>query len=675
MNIIVFVKDTDEYIFERFIESFHHNCIDKDNVTIKIYGNISDHVVQQFPSLRIIHEKKTDWYHKYSDELMDDNLLKLISITESTTSKVCLFPVSCIFLRYFSLREYINSYCNKYYYCSKAKHSLLLPDELLERNKIIDATDMNDYHEINTHIYHKLCCCELLSVLLNKYELCVKIPTFNFVQLYHIFVAMQHNLIPNIMLYDTYELLKDAFYDFNKLNSDTYASSVLSNFSTYASVNFSNVNNAMKVINILGLPILTYLPNNINQQVVLLNSNIVIGECAKCQLTEKLLKQNAYNLKICVSVSGLVRPNDNLRLVNNFLYNCPYNVYYYLSSENKQLLKENISDKTRLFNIDNSNQHKDTIAKYVQPKTRQDMVSNTCSMFYKKRRIWEFINRKHYDIIVSLRPDLLPLDGQYLIQILIKVLTNYDDTVLFIPKFYNSHGVTDSMAIGGYNVMSYYMKMYDHINTFLNKYYFNPEFLVYKYLHDNGIVFSVFDFVYKIYWHDISSMKFWWRYEFDIEHICNEYLSLKAHSIEALQTKVSNKKYIIMHPKSNLFLSVIRDKLILTDRYANGFYIRPHYDKCIRANIVYVPERHSSRELILSISDNNSEFCFNNEQDDVHTQFYVHMTSRGIHFATILTHHLRNRMGTFGRYIGVCDGVVISDMEMCENSLWNIREK
>lgn len=669
MDIIIFVNSNDEDIFQRFLESFYKNCADKANVDIYAYMSSECNVIKQYPALKIHPILGNEWYTKYHDGILPIDILKLLAINNSHVNQICLFTPNMIFLRKFSLYDYINEYRNRLYYCSKATHSILLPDEIVERNKILEISDINDYHEVNHGIYDRMVCSKLLLVLINKYHFINNIPDFHFEEIYQTYrFSTSHDII----LYDTYELLKDGLTDFDKLNSDKYINSVLLSLPEYSN-NFSNIGHTIRILNILGLKMMHYLPNSINHQITLLDQSILIGYCQSCNLTNQMLERDAYNLRVGICVSGLLRSNDNLHMINTFMLHCPFDIYYYLASESKIIQKATFNQRIQLFNIDNNVPYKNATAKHVQPKTKSDMVSNTCAMFYKKRRIWEFVSNKKYDLIVSVRPDILPLDGQYMIHLIINAILHIDNNTLLIPKFYNSHGITDSLAFGNYHVMKMYMKLYDSIDTFLKTYYFNPEFILYKYLHDNGIKFSVFDFVYKIYWHENYALNFWWRYEFDIQSICNEYLELKTNSVETLHMRISNNKYIIM--KDNQYLSVIGDKVVLSDKFMNTFRIRTHYDKCIRANLVFIPERKSARELLLSVKQNNNEVCLTLDQDDLNTQFYIYCTSCGIYFASIKSHSITNRLGQFGCYLGINGSGIVSDMEKCDKSKWIIREK
>lgn len=218
----------------------------------------------------------------------------------------------------------------------------------------------------------------------------------------------------------------------------------------------------------------------------------------KCFLLDKLLSNNAYNLKIALGVSGLIRKNDDISYFLLFIENYQIDKFYYLTLEDKKKLPEKFSDEKYLL-YDNEKMD-NLIAKHKQPNTKDDMVANSCQMFRKKRRLYDMIP-KTYDIIIHMRPDLVSMDGKCLLHIMIDILSNYDSNAIYLPKFYNSFGVADTMAIGSFHIMEKYLKLYDKMNIFLSEYIFNPEYLVYKHLTENSIEIKPFDWVHRIYHH------------------------------------------------------------------------------------------------------------------------------------------------------------------------------
>lgn len=720
----------------------------------------------------------SDLIKEYScDSINSQHLIHLLAIINKShdlSQYVCVLPTNIIFIRKFLLKKYIDNYSTQYYYCSKSSNIFPLPDDIISRNECVDSSDIIWYNEVPTYIFDKRVVCDLYTFMIEKYKSIKNIPDFSFEQCYYVFYKkyQSNKNYPKVSWVDSYELLKFTLSSQSQQqlelmsslsDSDTPLASLESKATTSGpnswcftsesstperdspsrhfsqdekfapekakisiieqalnliETSYVNMSTALNIYTTLNIKTFHFNNKNINNILfMLINKEIFFCLCDYWNIIEKLMSNNVFNLNIAIGVSGLVRIVDNINILYNFLQLCPYDTFFYITTENKHLPKEN-NVCIKKFVIDNTRIYQNVIAKYKQPHTKDSMVINTCEMTYKKQRLCDYINQfDTYDIIVNIRPDLLSMDGQFMMHIILKVLLKYQHNTLYIPKIYNSLGITDTIAIGDKNVMTKYLHIHEHINTFLSSYYFNPEYLFYKYITGNGITIDVFDWIYKIFWHHPDALTYWWRYEFDIEKYVREYLKTKVMSLETLvnMNSVQNeKKYLICHKQTGQYLNICNGQLQINRKRNTKFQIHQHHDKIIRCYIRAFPEiiafkkqfavmsassgskvlscfasdKESTEKLhdiveitklykptqnILTTSSktNTLEFC--DDMNLLQSQFYLLHVNDYFLIISTESHYLENRCGTFGRYIGVSDNMIITDMENCVEAQWSLQ--
>ena len=702
------IEDIGYNTLKRFLTSFDKNCLDKKSINIHLVGNKQEitTVISEF-QLKInviIYDDLISTYSLDKHIPLSLGMLKILSILKIKSNYVIMFSIYTLFIRKFRMLDYFMDYVNKFYYCSAPIHLYPCYDEIIVRNQILDDSipskayvkfeniDMFWYNEFPIGIFNKVVVNDMFLFLQMKYTDLMCIPPLNFEQCYYAFYRLYQDSknYPIVSLVDTYDRIKDILPQdtFEKLCLITPYYSLMKNSEQFLNNSFTDINLFKNIYTSLDVPIFNAMTNNlntpsefishnshINQHIFLLSTqSIIFCVCNECQMCENLINKNAYNLKIAIGISGLVRMSDNLKLIYNFIQLCSFDTYFYLATENKTNIIPTTNNTQ--FIIDNTNQYQTAVAKYKQPNTRDDIVSNTCAMFYKKRRLLDYIKPSHnYDMIVSLRPDLLSLDGKYLIHIILNVLLMYNKNTIYVSKMYNSLGITDTISIGSIFVMRKYLSIHDRLPEFLNSYYFNPEYLTYKHIVENGININVFDWNYKIYWHKASSLGYWWRFEFDIYQNVVDYLSMKVKSLETITKLSGTKRYIISHKATGQSLHVYDGKLQLSKNTYTLFSIRQHEDKIIRANIAIIPDKRNWSNHCLSISMKNNAINLQKECDTLTSQFYILSIDDYFLFATTDTHYLKNQNGLFGRYIGVCDEKIVSDMSNCLQSQWHIIEK
>ena len=699
MEIVVATHISRYSEIKLFLSSFSKNCIDKYDVTIRLIVPHFDIVlfggiISQFPELNIILRPLNKLLEKYNPDNLSElqlieilgrrtfiSLKQLVGILDSHSNMICVFNSDTIFIRNFSLNRYIADNNFKHFYCSKIEKCCSLQTI---QNNIIGISDNNWYHVTHMRIFDKKIVADMFQYLLNKYNNIIGIGReFIFDYCYYLYCRHHLNNSHHISWIDIYKTVEKSIpiNIFSKLQKQLSEPLTIENHHKLLETNECNLSSMITIYKNLCLPIFCFT-DNINVHLFILASpqiTIIYGK--QCVRLRQLLNTNAYNLKIAVGISGILRSDDIVNPLCDFLAPNMLDTFFYITSHNGnhidniyKLLKFNAP---KILLVDNDSQHKNAVAKFKQPNTKESMVSNTCSMFYKKRKLLDIINT-NYDIVVNIRPDLLSLDGKCLHHILLDILANYDKNTLYIPKLYNSFGITDTFAIGSFCVMKKYLQLYDNIEKYLSSYIFNPEYIVYKHCHEQHIKFSVFDWTYKIYRHPSDFLNFWWRFEFDIKNNIDEYLSLKISSFESYFTNFlpfPTNKYQITHVASKQSLYIVGNDITLSSNLHSLFTISHKNDILMRINIKYdttlpnVNNDNSGWNLFVSPDQQNIQGRGNN---DTWAQFYIIHENDYFYLITYHTHTMYNKNGTFGRYIGVLNGDIVSDLPKCPNARWYI---
>lgn len=676
MDIVVCTYGSQYAYFKTFIDTFNLNCLDKDQVTIHIVLPKFDLTFfNKFKNEHIVFHTIIDLMQQHklpekSDLLLLDKIKKksysswqkIWGIELATSEYVCMFSPKCVFIRKFYLRQYIDNYKNRYYYSFGNNMANKI------QNNIMKCTDTCRYHEVKLGIYNKN-ITQQLSNIIN-----INIIDFDFEYCYFLFCRTLKNYdFTWIEITHTLEhTLEDKFAILKKSISDSY---YIKQSSCLLLNNYDNIILVKEIYDILNIPIFEYLTNDIHSCLFLLyNTNIIMGYGTSNQYLNKLLHSNSFNKRIALAITGLIRDTDNLQPLIDFINPLKLDTYVCISTTNKnckQILNNTI--KTNRFMIDNINPNSETDALHKQPNTKVNMVSNTCAMFYKKRRVLELIPTD-YDIIIQMRPDLISQDGQHLLHILFNILTKYDNNTIYVPNMYNSFGITDTMAIGSFNIMTLYLKLYDDINSYFKIDFFNPEYIVFKHIEKLNVKINIINWIFKIFWQPSHYLHLWWRYECDSTE---DILRLKVASFEIYWHDFYPKQqqlYKITNVVSNANLYITDNEEVTLDSTKwSKFFITHRDDMYIRCNIkcdTKIPNTNNDStgwNLYTKPVDNA---VYGKGNSSSWAQFYLQKEDNKYYF--ISYHLMMNKLGTFGRYLGQDNNQLVSDLPKCINSQWLI---
>lgn len=716
INIFSVFNSVPQNIIERFLYSFDINCVDKSIANIYfVTDDAIDNITKNYEKLNIHILNSNDILGL--DDIIHTNcdLLKFMAVdhiysendNENMYSlKCCVFPINLTFIRRFSLSSYVN--CSNIYYHYKFSQCLIIPNEINDMSVLLKQLLGNHvnaailpnniwFNESLLYVYDTTIISEIFGKIKSIYngsidEMCRQLPKIYFDYCYHGFIygkqknEFTSNIYNSCDIFDV--LLQTLSTTQMKLlqqymSIETNGKKLSDTFEVLVEKSYAGIEIVKNIFMTMNIGTYGYKSFSMNHIIFLLtHRDILFCCCEDDEIFQKILYNNGFNMKIAVGISGLIRKTDNINTIYNFLHLCSFDLYFYISTQ------ENIKSKSELFNdgtikqqmyikkfiIDNSSKHQTVVAKYKQPHTRDDMVINTCEMMYKKYMLYNVIlqSTKHYDFIISIRPDLLSLDGKYLMNILVDILVKYNMYTIYVPKIYNSVGVTDTMACGSNAIMTTYFKMYEKISVFLESYYFNPEYITYKYLINNGIRIDVFNWNYIIYRHTYDRLIYWWRYEFDIEKCVCEYLRLKVSSLETLNNDNNfHDKHHIIHMKTGKFLSFHGGNANLSLIRDTHFEIYRHPDKIIRCCIKVLPIKYNIANSFMSVVNNHISLCDNDAT--LNSQFYLIKRDEYYFIVTTASHYQQNISGLFGCYIGMSGENIICDMNECENSIWMIK--
>lgn len=717
MDVVVVARCTNYHNVKRLLETFSANCVDKSEVDIHLvipdydklfFVKLSD----MFADLHIFLHTTSELFainniNNISDiELLETcghrtyvSIRKLLMTRIMTRERVCIFEQNTAFIRKFRLSEYISDNLLKYYYSSRVCGNETDIAKLMNiQHTIVATTDTNTYTEVKNIVVDKKIVGKLFEQVVNKYvNLKNIIPDFIFEWCYCLMCRKvdvsvswvdMYEMIQNILQSDEYEYIKnglDVHGDEPIQCGDATCITALDDRGILFSLqkmlacDREHVNILENIYHTLSLPTFEFISNNVNNQLVILGQKSIIMLCGdKCELLCKLLDNDAYNLNVCLGMSGVVRKNDDVSGIERFVGMFSIDTFAYISMEDITQRQNFVNTaRPKSIIVDNTSKYTNTIAKYKQPNTKDTMVMNTCAMFHKKRQLLSMIGAK-YDVIVCMRPDLVSNDGKQLGDILLDILMRFKRHTIYVPTMYNSFGIADTFAIGDRETMVAYLKICDNLGKYLNEYVFNPEYLVYKNIVEHECAIDMFTWDYKIYRHPKDFLNCWWRYEFDVGRNVSDYLSMKTKSLETYFMTFmpyQERKYKITNKKSCMSLYVSGEKITLNKNYFSLFTISHKNDLLMRINIKYdtkLPNMNrdgTGWNLFATPFNTKLEGKGNN---DSWAQFYIIPESDYYYLATYHTHTMRNRCDTFGMHLGVNDGIIYTNMEKCENSQWYI---
>lgn len=734
-NIVVPTYKGHFTCMEKFLETFQMNCIDYDNVIINLI--ISDNENDMFTEL----VKKYDKLHikihlmhelliKYdtsdiTSAIENDTMLlekvgkftfqsmkKLFGILESNCEYACLFDSECLFIRKFRIDEYIDGNKDKIYYCSKMIKNNAKKDRASDMqcytNAILDIIDHNWYLELYLWILNKNILRDIYKYLLNKYqsflcitnELFIEYAYYEYYKKHQIELNNKYNLTSEWI--DSYQLLKDNMSRecFDRWSNGTYSWCMFEHIGQHLNnIDYKQMDELNMIYDMTNLPVFRVVPNrNANQMFLLMCPKIKICVSEFCSDVYDMTKNDLFNKKMCLCISGLYRNIENINELNNFVYPQSIDTYYYVSSENRDI--HSILDKCINTNevIVNNSRH-DTDLGHIKmiPPCKPNFVQNTVEMFSKKLNFIKLLNK--YDILINMRPDLSSLDKDtHLIDIIYDIIKRYDENVVFTTKLYDSVGIADTFAAGSSKVMGYYFNIYNNLLSLAAKYVFNPESLVYHQFDDNGIKNIPIDWNYRISWHDKNLINAQWRVETSTllnYNFYDDFVKLKTNSFETIsyefyqnRQKHCNCLYQITHYKSGKHLHVSDPNKVdglcidLINNDFSKFDIIASQDTMSRANIklnTTCPNQNKNSSGWHIYTTPTSCNVYGRGDNGKWAQFYIERVNCSdvqIALYYIVSFHslsFINRDKTFGRYMGSRDGKLSCDLPQCDDALWCIK--
>ena len=712
MDIVIPTYTGHLEFLEKFLNTIDLNCLDKKEVKINLVVSKKEEeffvpLIMKYPALNIIIMIMRDLVNKYDCEDIDEDKLleqigrfnyqslkKLYGAIETGNEYVCLFDSECLFVREFKLKDYIDENKNKYYYCSKIetnKESEKTHAKYMQTclNSIMNCKDTNWYLESYMWILRRDVLCDLKHYLINTLSKLTQFKKDFFIEYgYYLFYKMNNHKYPIVEWIDTNKVLKTymPMDNFNIWYNNTHQWCMLEHIGLHlCGAKYDQIESVNYAYKQLKFPLYRLAVKDfMNQNMLLTCDDIKICVSEFCPEVYQLIVNGAFNKKIGIFVNGLFRDCDRLDTLLNFIYPLIFPIHYFVTSEASglypQLLKHHL---TETFEIDNTRHNFKCDNIHSKYHFNSRVVQNTMSMLYKKSRLLEYVNE--YDIIINMRPDLVSLDLK-LVDILRQVLMHWDDNTLYVPKIYNSVGISDTFAIGSAKVMTSYLNLFDNITEMTEKNIFNPEYLLYKHIKNNDIKIAPISWNFKINHHCDGLSNAWWR--LDAHDICDkyfeEYISLKTQSYYIIEKEFfkNNDKYEIFHKETNKKICITSanttDSVSITKNPndTTTFYISQPHDITIRINLKWTGVNNNLNHdgtgwNLFTTPDENKVFGYGN--NGVWAQFYLIKEDDYYYFASYHTSTIRNNEKPFNRYLGISSGNLVCDLPKCDDAKWFIK--
>lgn len=713
MDIVVPTYSGHYEFMKKFLDTFAINCIDKDNVTINLVISDNDNelfcqLILEYPMLQIKIMIFRELVEKYDGVVIgEDDLLKsigkfsyqslkkLFGALETNNKQVCIFDSECLFIRKFKMRDYIDENINRYIYCSRMiynrecdnSHAKYMQKIMTE---LMDSTDQNWYLEVYLWVFRRDILLDLKSYLESK---CGKLTSFkkdSFIEYgYYLYCRMNMEKYPEIEWIDTYTILQNNMPSelFRNWCEKTHPWCMFEHIGIHlCGASYEQIEIVRMMYDIIKLPIYRLAPNDKMNQLMLIACDMIkICVSEYCPEVYDLTMKDVFNKRIGLFVSGLFRECDNISTLLDFVYPLPINIHYYLSTQNPSIYRSLARcSTTKSLIVDNSHHPFDTKRIKFLPISKPDMVRNTIEMFYKKKVLLKYLN--NYDVVINMRPDLVSFDKN-LIELIHIMFKNYNNDTLYTPITYGSLGIADTFAMGSCKVMAHYLSIYNNIYNLVDKYVFNPELLTYFQMVTNHAKLFPITWDYKINWHGNDLLRAWWRIEPILNltsDIFEKYLELKTSSYQVIENEFlhnTDKKYIITNINSGYHLFIPDENstncasVAISQNNSTAFYITTYADIIHRVNIKLDISKDNLNHdgtgwNIFTVPDNSTVFGYGNA--GVWAQFYIEKENNCYHIASFHSVNIKNRMGDFGRYLGVDKGRLVADLPKCMSTRWCI---
>jgi hypothetical protein len=713
MDIVVPTYNGHYEFMRKFLATFVLNCEDKDDVTINLVISNNDNklfckFIDEYPTLKIKIMIFKVLVEKYNGIVIEeDNLLKsiekfsyqslkkLYGALETNNQQVCIFDSECLFIRKFKMRDYINENINRCIYCSRMIYNRVCDNthaKYMQKNMIelMGTNDQNWYLEVYLWIFRRDILLELKEFLEKKCGKLSSIKKDFFIEYcYYLYCKMNISKYPEMEWIDTYTLLQNNMPRelFGQWCDKTHPWCMFEHIGLHlCNAKYDQIEIVRMMYDIIKLPIYRLAPNDkMNQLMLIACKMIKICVSEYCPKVYELTMKDIFNKKIGLFVSGLFHECDNVNTLLNFVHPLSFDVHYYLSTQDPSIYRSLINHSTtKSLIVDNSHHPFDVSRIKFLPKAKPDMVRNTIEMFYKKKVLMKYLN--NYDIVVHTRPDLVSFDKK-LIDLIYDMLTHYSDDILYTPIEYSSLGITDTFAMGSCKVMNHFLSTYDNIYNLIDKYIFNPEILTYFQMTTNNVKLYPIVWDYKINWHSNNLLRAWWRIETGLNltpDVFEKYLELKISSYQTIEREflyVKNKKYTLTNINSKHHLFVQEENITncrcvtISQKKSTSFFITTHADILHRINIKLGADKDNMNHdgtgwNIFTVPDDSVVFGYGNSGS--WAQFYIEKENNYYYIASYHSVNIKNKFGCFGRYIGIDNGRLVSDLPKCENTRWKI---
>lgn len=664
--IYLLIPENEQTFFEQSICEFN-------GVTIKLC------TIEKTIQLNVDIQTQLNTIHSLvSDEVFQ----KICVMLNIANDFALLLNIKTLFIRKFKMIDYINQFKETYFYCQK--HTSCPNNS----DNIFDIGNNSTYDEIQFPIIKKTIVIDMIRDLHNMYEK-YEGSKFKWIfeRLYYMYCHKKMIMYPRINWFDIWQIAKDnltnnQLKDWCKVDETEEMIPKISKLLYTFGYNF--ISPAFIIHNITQINAVI-LENCFSHNLSYLVANRQIVMCSipndRAELC-RLIDLDMFNKSIIVCISGLIRDNVPINLPYDFIFPMNIDSFFYVSGNKENLYYElnKLYHPKKLLIDNNTIGFDESIIKFPYFYGKLEYKINTYLML-KKRKCINNMLHDSYDIIVSIRPDLLSLDGKHLCDILTEVLLKYDDNTIYIPKVYNSVGISDQMAIGSEKVMKCYFNLFEKFDYFCRNIIYNPELMIYEYVKMNNLKIKTFNWNYKIRHHNDDVP--WWKWEFDVsDSTVEEYFELKSRSTVTLYNKFyfnGNKKYIIKHIITGLHIFIDNCNILLNPNNCSLFFITPAPSGIVtRMNIKWdtaLPNMNNDKISGWNIfTSPHDDIVYGKGNNGIWAQFYIISEKDYYYIATYHSHTLSNRKGTFGRYLGISDGRLVSNMEKCDDAKWFIRQ-
>lgn len=303
--------------------------------------------------------------------------------------------------------------------------------------------------------------------------------------------------------------------------------------------------------------------------------------------------------RIALCISGQPRQaKQNIAFLKDFIQGLNVDIFCHFNDgdKHKEFIINELQPKSYLFeksrDFSKEVEEININEKFIKPERDKGSYSMFYSL-YKANQLkkeYEQENNFKYDIVVRLRLDILAFTTLKQILRHISFIGDLNNKV-YIPNHHHSVGINDQIAVGNSEIIDIYSDIYLWLEKARLNEYFNPEYLLYRYLKEKEINIKQFIIAYVLLRSDKVDKNYlpyripqqlhtWWSsksQEKDNKYL-DEYLSSKTESvfnIQDMNLETPNHQYFIKHSKIGKFISVDEKekKIVLTEDKETKFFL------------------------------------------------------------------------------------------------------